>query len=80
MTQSSPLRRANKENKEMDQSGLTREMVSAADALDELMRQYDRNRAQWIDDNGTADGFDEWFTGQVLRPMENYSEATKRGL
>lgn len=32
----------------------------------ELMKQYDERRAVWIEINGTDEGFNHWFTQQVL--------------
>lgn len=37
-----------------------------AETIQEMMRQYDNHRAKWIAEFGSADGFDEWFTTQVL--------------
>ena len=35
-------------------------------ALKELMKQYDAKRAEWIVRNGDDEGFDDWFTAQVV--------------
>jgi hypothetical protein len=35
-------------------------------ALIELKDAYTALRAAWVADNGTAAGFDAWFTAQVL--------------
>jgi hypothetical protein len=32
----------------------------------ELMARYDESRKAWIEKHGTEDGFNEWFTAQVL--------------
>jgi len=37
-----------------------------ADTLAELMAQHDEARAKWLQKFGTDDGFDAWFTRQVL--------------
>ena len=37
--------------------------------IKEVMKKYDEYRAQWIEMNGSAAGFDAWFTKQ-LRPQE----------
>lgn len=37
-----------------------------AELIRELMNQYDANRAKWIEQYGNADGFDQWFTKQVM--------------
>ena len=36
-----------------------------AEAFVELMTKFDENRARWIVQNGTDEGFNEWFTSQV---------------
>lgn len=36
------------------------------DTIRELMSQYDANRAKWVDFYGTDEGFDAWFTKQVM--------------
>ena len=36
-----------------------------AEAFVELMTKFDENHAQWIVQNGTDEGFNEWFTSQV---------------
>ena len=40
-------------------------MTTFAEAFGELMNKFDENREQWIAQNGTDDGFNEWFTSQV---------------
>jgi hypothetical protein len=35
-------------------------------ALKELMERYDITRAAWLAEFGTDQGFDAWFTAQVL--------------
>jgi hypothetical protein len=40
--------------------------INTVNAIQELMMQYDAKRAEWIKKFGTADGFDAWFTSQVL--------------
>jgi len=32
----------------------------------ELMAAYDEKRNQWVSTYGTDEGFDAWFTGQVV--------------
>ena len=32
----------------------------------ELMAKYDDNRTKWVALRGNADGFDAWFTQQVM--------------
>jgi len=33
--------------------------------IKEVMQKYDELRRQWIEMNGSAAGFDEWFTKQL---------------
>lgn len=40
--------------------------MTDANLIAELMAKYDANRAKWIALRGTADGFDAWFTKQVM--------------
>ena len=35
--------------------------------LREIMNAYNAKRTKWIEIKGTDDGFDKWFTKQVLR-------------
>lgn len=35
-------------------------------ALKELMKQYDAKRSEWIILHGDDEGFDDWFTAQVI--------------
>jgi len=35
--------------------------------LREMMNAYNAKRAKWIEIKGTDEGFDKWFTKQVLR-------------
>jgi hypothetical protein len=44
----------------------TTPMTETQAAIMELMTQYEANRVAWVDEYGTADGFDEWFTKQVM--------------
>lgn len=46
---------------------MTTKQRTDADVLRELMARYNERRTQWIVQYGTADGFDAWFTQQVLR-------------
>lgn len=41
-----------------------------AQVLSELMDQHDAKRAAWIEAHGNDDGFREWFTDQVLPPLQ----------
>jgi len=38
-----------------------------AETIRELMTAYNDNRQKWIASKGTEEGFDEWFTGQVIK-------------
>jgi hypothetical protein len=38
--------------------------------LEEVMKQYDIRRKNWIEYHGNDDGFDEWFTKQVSENHE----------
>lgn len=38
----------------------------AASTIKELMQAYDENRAKWIEKYGSDEGFNEWFTKQVI--------------
>jgi hypothetical protein len=40
--------------------------MNASQLIAELMAKYDENRAKWIAQLGNADGFDAWFTQQVI--------------
>ncbi len=40
-------------------------MTAFAEAFGELMNEFDENRARWIAQNGTDEGFNEWFTSRV---------------
>ena len=40
-------------------------MTTFAEAFGELMNKFDKNREHWIAQNGTDEGFNEWFTSQV---------------
>ena len=35
-------------------------------AIAELMNKYDASRAKWIAQFGNTEGFDAWFTKQVV--------------
>ena len=35
-------------------------------AIKELMQKYDEKRQQWIERFGSDEGFDKWFTQQVI--------------
>ena len=40
--------------------------MTTANLIAELMAKYDDNRAKWIAQRGNANGFDAWFTQQVM--------------
>lgn len=40
--------------------------MATAEAIRELMEQYNENRGKWIVQYGTDAGFDVWFTEQVV--------------
>lgn len=42
-------------------------MTQEAEAIKELMEQYEINRAEWVKKFGTDEGFNEWFTRQARR-------------
>lgn len=44
--------------------------IETVEQLKELMAKYDAARTGWIDCFGTPDGFDDWFTAQVLGKPE----------
>ena len=37
-----------------------------AQIIKELMAQYNEKRKEWISEKGNDEGFDEWFTAQVM--------------
>ena len=37
-----------------------------AQIIKELMAQYNEKRKEWISEKGNDEGFDEWFTVQVM--------------
>ena len=41
--------------------------ATMAEARKELMEQYDKYRARWIETYGTDAGYGEWFTEQLNR-------------
>lgn len=41
--------------------------MTDAQLIKELMARYDEYRAKWISFHGTDEGYDQWFTGQVMR-------------
>ena len=43
-------------------------------ALEELMEKFRKYRDLWIKENGTVDGFNDWFTDQVLNRKADRSE------
>lgn len=43
-----------------------RPVTPEQEALKELMKQYDAKRSEWIVRNGDDEGFDDWFTAQVV--------------
>jgi len=51
----------------------------AAETLRELMAAYDETRAQWIEENGTDAGFDNWFSDQVMNNRKRHGGAYDRG-
>ncbi len=40
--------------------------MTNANTIRELMAQYNEYRARWIEEHGTDEGFDTWFTSQVM--------------
>jgi hypothetical protein len=42
----------------------------SADAFGEIMDNYDQARERWIQEKGTDEGFDEWFTDQTMNPNQ----------
>ena len=40
--------------------------MTTPEVFAELMETYDAKRAQWIEMFGTDNGFDAWFTSQVM--------------
>lgn len=44
--------------------------MKTAEALKEMMEKYNESRKLWIEKFGSADGFDSWFTSQVLPKAE----------
>lgn len=40
-----------------------------AETIRELMARYDEYREKWIAEHGSENGFHEWFTVQVARPI-----------
>ena len=40
--------------------------MTTQDAIKELMNKYDENRQKWIERFGSDEGFDKWFTKQVI--------------
>jgi hypothetical protein len=40
--------------------------MTASTLIAELMAKYDESRAKWVALCGSADGFDAWFTQQVM--------------
>lgn len=41
--------------------------TTATETLRELMTAFNVYRAKWIDENGSDEGFNDWFTQQVKR-------------
>lgn len=41
-------------------------MMATVEAFKELMDKFDENRASWIQKFGSDEGFDAWFTSQVV--------------
>ena len=41
--------------------------TEAAKTIKELMEKYNEYRAKWIAQNGNDEGFNAWFTGQVIK-------------
>jgi len=48
--------------------------TTTAEILREVMEQYNARRANWIEALGTPDGFDEWFTEQIVHPVTTPKE------
>ena len=42
-------------------------MNKTQEALKEMMEKYNENREKWVAQFGTDDGFNEWFTSQVMK-------------
>jgi len=40
--------------------------MTTVEALAEMMQKYNEYQAKWIETFGTKDGFDQWFTQQVI--------------
>lgn len=40
--------------------------MTTVEALAEMMQKYNEYQAKWIAFHGTKEGFDAWFTQQVL--------------
>uniref|UniRef100_A0A6M3Y049 Uncharacterized protein n=1 Tax=viral metagenome TaxID=1070528 RepID=A0A6M3Y049_9ZZZZ len=40
--------------------------TAAAQIIKEVMKKYNEYRKTWIENNKTDEGFDEWFTAQVV--------------
>ena len=40
--------------------------MNTQNAIKELMQKYDENRQKWIERFGSDEGFDKWFTQQVI--------------
>lgn len=42
--------------------------ATTAEVIRDLMAKWDATRAAWIARFGSDDGFQEWFTAQIVRP------------
>jgi len=42
-------------------------MDSMQKAIKEMMEKYNENRARWIAEFETDEGFHEWYTEQIMR-------------
>lgn len=40
--------------------------LTDAQVIREMMTRHDEARVRWFANFGTYDGFDQWFTGQVI--------------
>ena len=42
-------------------------MTQTQKAIKEMMEAYNENLVKWLDQFGTKDGFNEWYTAQVMK-------------